>query len=303
MNSQFFFRGNLRPPYRAFTLVELLVVIAIIGVLVALLLPAVQAARESARRTECVNNLKQMGLALHNYADVNNSHFPVGSLDSGLHGLFTWMLPFIEQRNIYESLNLNTPGDGSPHRYTKIKAYVCPSYPFDSIVRNNPNTFMNGALTTYLGSGGWLSTTPGKITTSAYGDMPDNGMFGWRVYRNMAHVTDGLSNTLAIGEYVQRDRKGGEFAKPPGNVRAWILGDNGSDATYAFRVLQYPINAKVDRNADGIPFNHLPMGSHHPLGAQFVFGDGSVHFLRDNMSIALYRGYATVNGGESTGAP
>jgi prepilin-type processing-associated H-X9-DG protein len=93
------------------------------------------------------------------------------------------------------------------------------------------------------------------------------------------------------------------YAKPPGNVRAWILGDNGDEATYAFRVFEYPINAKVDRLADGIPFNHLPMGSHHPGGAQFVMGDGSVHFLRDNMRFALFRGLSTVAGGESTDFP
>ncbi len=288
-------------PAAGFTLVELLVVIAIIGVLVALLLPAVQSARESARRISCNNNLKQMGLALHNYADTFR-HFPVGSLDSSKHGLFTYMLPYLEQRNIYEdpALNLNGSGHGTPYRYISIKAYVCPSYPFDHVFRGNTNGYMNGAVTTYQGVGGWIANNGERITTSAaYGSKPHNGMFGWKFYRNLAEVTDGLSNSFAIGEFVQRDRKSGEFTKPPGNTRAWVLGDNGGGASYAFKVGEYPLNAKVDRNADGIPFNHLPFGSHHSNGAQFVYGDGSVHFATSNIAIAIYRAHCTVNNGES----
>jgi len=286
-----------------FTLVELLVVIAIIGVLVALLLPAVQSARESARRIACNNNLKQMGLALHNYADVYKQHFPVGSLDGSKHGLFTWMLPFIEQKNIYEdsAMNLTGSGQGTPFRYIVVKTYVCPSYPYEHLFRNKSDDFKNGALTTYQGVGGWLANQGEGVTKNAsYGDIPDNGIFGWKFYRNMANVTDGLSNTFAIGEFVHRDRKvGSGFDDPPGNTRAWIMGDNGAGASYAFRVLQYPLNAKLDRVADGIPFNHLPMGSYHKGGGQFVLGDGSVHFVRDNISLAIYQGYSTVAGGES----
>ena len=299
-------RSNSFPPRRlGFTLVELLVVIAIIGVLVALLLPAVQAARESSRRSACNNNLKQMGLALHNYADIYKQHFPAGSLDGSKHGLFTWILPFIEQKNIYEdpALNLNGSGQGTAFRYTQIKTYICPSYPYEHVFRNKSDDFKNGALTTYQGVGGWIANAGEKLLppTPTYGAMPDNGMFGWKFYRNLANVTDGLSNTFAIGEFVHRDRKvGSGFDDPPGNTRGWIMGDNGAGASYAFRVLQYPLNAKLDRVADGIDFNHLPMGSYHPGGGQFVYGDGSVHFVPSNIALTVYKAYATVANGEST---
>ncbi len=284
-----------------FTLVELLVVIAIIGILVALLLPAVQSAREAARRAECTNNLRQMGLALHNYADVYK-HFPVGSQDSSKHGLFTYMLPYLEQNTIYENLNLSGSGHSDPYRYTVIKAYVCPSYPYDKVVRGNSNTYMNGAMTTYLGTAGWW-TGPGQGEPSSYGDMPNNGLFGWKFHRMVSQVSDGLSNTFAIGEYVHRDHKGGAYTQPPGNVRGWILGDNGSEATYAFRALEFALNAKVDRQADGIPFNHLPMGSYHPNGANFVMADGSVHYIPDNVSFSVYQALGTSHAGESVQVP
>jgi prepilin-type N-terminal cleavage/methylation domain-containing protein len=297
---------QVRPP-AGFTLVELLVVIAIIGVLVALLLPAVQSARESARRISCNNNLKQMGLALHNYADVNRQHFPAGSLDGSKHGLFTWMLPFIEQKNMYEdsAMNLSGGGQATAFRYIEVKTYICPSYPYDHVFRNKSDDFKNGALTTYQGVGGWLANQGEAVVKNAtYGDVPNNGkfdgIFGWKFYREMANVTDGLSNTFAIGEFVHRDHKvGSGFDDPPGNTRGWIMGDNGAGASYAFRVLKHPLNAKLDRVADNVAFNHLPMGSYHKGGAQFLLGDGSVHFVRDNILLAIYQGCATVAAGES----
>ena len=119
----------VRPSRRAFTLVELLVVIAIIGILIALLLPAVQAARESARRSECTNHLKQLGLALHNYAGTYGEFLPPGSPDSLRHGLFTAMLPFLEHANIHDQIDLEGIPHDDPMRYTPIAEYTCPSFP------------------------------------------------------------------------------------------------------------------------------------------------------------------------------
>ncbi len=131
---------------RAFTLVELLVVIAIIGILIALLLPAVQAAREAARRSQCTNNLKQIGLAIHDYMDVCRTHFPPGSPGRTRHGFFSLILPFLEQTSVYKDLTLSGSAHSETHRYTEIPGYVCPSYPGDRIVRNHSNTIGDGSV-------------------------------------------------------------------------------------------------------------------------------------------------------------
>ena len=131
---------------RGFTLVELLVVIAIIGILVALLLPAVQAAREAARRTKCVNNLKQMGLAIHNYISAHRGEFPPGCPVSPnyppsprLQGLFSYILPFLEEKGIYDQLRLKNDVQSDlwnrMHRFTEISTYVCPSYPYPTLLK------------------------------------------------------------------------------------------------------------------------------------------------------------------------
>jgi prepilin-type processing-associated H-X9-DG protein len=142
-------------------------------------------------------------------------------------------------------------------------------------------------------------SAPIEVTSSGFGDMPHNGFFGYEFRRNQAHISDGLSNTLAIGEFVHRDRSAGRPYQPvPGNVRAWILGENGNKGIYAFKVCEIAPNTEVDRNYDGIPFNHLPMGSYHLGGTMFVFGDGSVRLLIDTIDFATYQAMATCNGNE-----
>ena len=298
-------KHTFRRPLHGFTLVELLVVIAIIGILIALLLPAVQAAREAARRMQCANNLKQIGLAMHNYAAANREYFPIGSPGQAKHGLFSTLLPYIEQRTVYDELDLT--GDtvdtfGEAHRYTVIPCYVCPSWPYPTSYTGNVNSLQDGAITTYQGVAGAYPTEPPFTATGGSGDIPENGIFDWAQARRMADVRDGLSNTLAMGEFVQIDRKSGtgtwNFAHPPGNVRPWILGGCSGKASYTFKVVEYPINAIVDRVIDDIPFNHLPMGSHHPGGANFLFADGSVHFLAESIGLETYQSLATCNGGE-----
>ena len=295
----------MRPSGRGFTLVELLVVIAIIGILIALLLPAVQAAREAARRMQCSNHLKQIGLGMHNYLTLHREYFPPGSPGSpARHGLFSYLLPFMEQSVVYDDLDLDGNTFTEPNRYTEIATYVCPSYPGETLVENHAQALRNGALTTYQGVGGVLRSGVEVTQSSAHGDMPHNGIFRWGKVCRISGVTDGLSNTLAAGEFIQKDSQG-QFSDHPGNVRAWILGSTDNDArgTYVFKVVEWPINAPVDRVADGVPYNHLPMGSKHPGGANFLVADGSVHFLSENMDLAAYQALATCDGEENVQVP
>lgn len=288
---------------RGFTLVELLVVITIIGILVALLLPAVQMAREAARRIKCANNLKQMGIALHTYQTLWDQHFPPGSPGPTRHGLFTQMLPYLEQGNIYDQLNLDGSTHSEAHRFTEIGFYICPSYPHPHVHKGDTNfDYQEGAMTNYQGVGGAILTEDQEVTTGSDGDMPKNGMFGWEFVRKERSIKDGLTNSLAIGEFVHIDHLGGSYAQPPGNVRGWIMGANSNKGTYAFKVAEHAPNTRIDRIANGVAFNHLPMGSYHPGVTLFVFADGSVHTLADSIQIVTYQALATVNEGEVVSA-
>ena len=298
---------------RGFTLVELLVVIAIIGILVAMLLPAVQAAREAARRMSCGNNLKQITLACHNYADSRTEHFPMGSGDNTHHGLFTLILPYIEQTALYDKCKIGTSGHGLTEvRYTVVEPYICPSWPFSKVFSQaSAPSYMKGAVTTYQGCAGSITkpisggstTSTFRVLANSFGDYPDNGTFRWIDPRPMRDMTDGLSNSLAFCEFVHRDTKDKNSQyydkNLPGNVRPWILGDNGDKASYAIKVVVYPVNANLDRAKDGIKFNHLPMGSFHPGGMQASAADGSVHFLGEYLNLDVYHALATCNGEEA----
>jgi prepilin-type processing-associated H-X9-DG protein len=181
-------------------LIELLVVIAIIAVLIALLLPAVQAAREAARRAQCVNNLKQIGLAIHNYHQTNDC-FPMGAASAQGQGNFNWqnhscmgmMLPFIEANGIYNGINFNmvsvggTPDVNYTARATQINSFLCPS---DGNAKNTDGT--NGRLNSYMASMG--TTAQNGYNTSS------TGLFAFNIAYGIRDITDGSSNTIAFGE-------------------------------------------------------------------------------------------------------
>ena len=297
-----------RSDRQGFTLVELLVVIAIIGILVALLLPAVQAARESARRTQCANNLKQMGLAIQNHASTHSGELPPGNPGRSLQGLFSYMLPFLEEENAFAQLDLDDENahhvaseEINPIRFLPVEAYYCPSFDSPQVFRSaGAGAYQLGAVTTYQGVGGVLNDQVGIRTQSVYGALPDNGGFGWEFRRRLSEVTDGTSHSLAIGEFVHRDKISGAYVEPPGNVRPWILGDNGDVGTYSLKVAELPPNIEIDRIADGVPFNHLPMGSFHPGITQFVLLDGGVITIQDGINLSVFQAMATVNGAEVT---
>jgi prepilin-type N-terminal cleavage/methylation domain-containing protein len=312
---------------QGFTLVELLVVIAIIGVLVALLLPAVQAARESARRIQCANNLKQQGLAIQNYMSANSDFLPVGY--EGVTGraganfnkvhLFTQMLQYLEQGNIYEQINFEytgAPWDNEPARNAVVDPYICPSWPDPAVMTSGLYDYQNGALVTYNGVGGALIdgidiNDPEQAVRSGFGAIPKNGVFqaelapkpspqrGFdfkgRPLRG-AEITDGQSQTFAVGEFVHRDFLATGWDQPPGNVRPWYLG-GFQNAPYSFKVIEFTPNVQVNRD-QGVQFNHLPFGSYHPEVTQFAFVDGSVHIVADSIDRQVYHQLATANQGD-----
>ncbi|MCA9210603.1 MAG: DUF1559 domain-containing protein [Planctomycetales bacterium] len=185
---------------KGFTLVELLVVIAIIGVLVAMLLPAVQAAREAARRSSCTNNVKQLALAFHNYHDTYKKfpayQYPVSGVNAWQgHGALTMILPFIEQNNIYDKVDFTKSWDNGVHsalRTTHIEAFKCPSdVPY-------PNQAYGG--TNYGVSGG------ARVNFYDTGSpTPASGVFVRRRETSMAEVLDGTSNTIMVAEFLHGD--------------------------------------------------------------------------------------------------
>lgn len=299
---------------RGFTLVELLVVIAIIGVLIALLLPAVQAAREAARRSQCTNNLKQMGLALHNYADTTREYFPISAWVKK-HGMFVHLLPFMEQETVYDKLDLTKSPYSDPLRgKVVISTYVCPSYPGQVVIDSSSvDSWFRGAMRTYDGVGGRLTDkdgaaypvmkVPGNTPCTSSGDLPMNGIFGMGFSRRMCDVTDGLSNTLAIGEFVHTDdsRTDRSWAS---NLRDWMFGGDSSCGNMSVKALVWPINAKVNRGAPHkVLYHYLPMGSYHPGGASFLLGDGSVRFLSETIEMETYLSLGSCDGREAVQSP
>lgn len=198
---------------RAFTLVELLVVIAIIGVLVALLLPAVQAAREAARRMSCGNNLKQIALGLHNYHDVHKSFPPDAIWHGNRRGTtatmgdqrnYTWitlLLPFIEQSALHSQINFNLPAlnefdriqvDGEPARGLMLEVLQCPS---DFYWDQAPRGF---GTTSYAGNGGW------DHHRRKHGDIARAGVFPLYDPVRISDITDGTTNTFMVSETTTR---------------------------------------------------------------------------------------------------
>ncbi len=161
--------------------------------------------------------------------------------------------------------------------------------------------YSQGALKTYQGIGGALISNPQlQVDTSGYGSLPNNGCFGWGFSRKFREITDGLSNTLMLGEYVHFDCPNGACEPYPGQIRPRAVVSEGAYANYSFKVVVNIINSPLARVADSIPFNYLAMGSFHPQGAQFAFADGSVQFLVEDMNLLTYQQLSTVSGNEVT---
>jgi prepilin-type processing-associated H-X9-DG protein len=300
------------------------VVIAIIAVLISLLLPAVQSAREAARRIQCVNNEKQIGLAMHNYVSSNNvlpaaeMQF-LGLANGSNFSAMSQALAFIEQANLYNAINFSlfdVDPANSTVMVTNISGLICPSDTY------NPSpTF--GAQTNYMADMGsgivWQSSLFAPNTTLP----PPNGVFYGNSATRFAEITDGLSNTGFFGKRIVGDGTTGiispiadvffDHGAPltPDDAMAQCLAINIYDpANQLPMIMGVPwvdgqhitlhVTTPNTRSCGFFTVNRavMPASSRHPGGTNMLFGDGSVKFIKDSVSLQTYRALGTRAGGE-----
>lgn len=306
-----------RPRNRsAFTLVELLVVIAIIGVLVALLLPAVQSAREAARRMQCGNQLRQVGLAVVTYYEVNKA-LPgsISYVDEGPEagqyvangrGWIVSILPQLEQQPLYDQFDLSAPFGGAsglrarvnlPLVQTKLSVLACPS-DATALELTEQQWQWKGtpiAVTSYKGvmgdsMMGQATAFPDATPYCNSGTYECSGLF-WRTSMQWPHrdtdMLDGWSNTMVAGEDSTEHNW----------HAAWSFSNGDTSSTYA------PLNFLPNPPAPETWWEMRGFRSLHPGGAYFVFGDDSVRFLSESIDIKTYRALSTRNLGEVVSIP
>ncbi|MGA2619949.1 MAG: DUF1559 domain-containing protein [Thermoguttaceae bacterium] len=301
----------------AFTLVEMLVVIVLIGVMAGMLLPAVQGAREAARRTSCTNNLKQLALAMHKYESASGG-FPAimmypyaGTIDSG------WMpclLPHLEQPDLYthyrRDLNWYDPLNQTAVA-TRVKVFECPSSPVINRVAAGTGAApwatvsWQAATTDYAGSGGLCSILqPGYVPDTV--DTLNCGAIGLNHNRKMSEIPDGTSNTLLINEMAGRPIN---YANGTGDPTSTLLSSNlnicGAWAApnyMGFRGFTY--DGTVQPGPCGINAANGKGGiySFHPSGANAALADASVQFLNQDMDIYVLIAMVTRDGHETLDA-
>ncbi len=305
-------------PLHGFTLVELLVVIAIIGILVALLLPSIQAAREAARRAQCTNNLKQISLGLHGFHDTYGALPATGTSFNEV----SWhihILPWIEEKNTYENL-FKAVKTSKPHTYwadfpdlslTRIPIYLCPSSEalygsFSEIVGS-----LQRYTTHYYGVMGPKGINPatgkdykfepfgtcgGRAQQGAFkscNDWSDRSITGY----SFRKITDGTSKTFLLGEISWVDPfKKTMFETWSGGYRSWTQGCMTAGLNYwhcGSKNVSLPINTHSDAVLNDVPF-----GSQHPGGTHFALCDGSVRFVQQDINFGTYKSLASRDGDE-----
>src|SRR5262245_32647791 len=306
---------------RGFTLIELLVVIAIIGVLIGLLLPAVQQVRTAAARVQCANNLKQIALAAHNYHG-DHGQFPVGvrlpvfvgDRPTGGTNLWVGLLPYFEQDNLYKQWDdydnrNNVAGGRNATQARVIKLLVCPSDLLpEPVVESTPTATPPWAwgfygLTSYGGNAGKRSFHPGNPPD--FPRLTRDGIFFLDTCIRLADITDGSSNTLLFGERFHRDpefdRLKAVFFPLNGPLAGWgkwgfVARGIGNVTLHSARPINYQVPLGGDYSA--VEDRFCTFGSGHPGGANFAFADGSVRFLSDSTPLPTLQALSTRAGGE-----
>jgi prepilin-type processing-associated H-X9-DG protein len=311
-------RDMKRRAAKGITLIEVLLVIAIVGTMVALLLPGIQAARESARRTSCLNNLKQIGIGIANHQSARKV-YPPGAIwerwvepeaERRRHGsMLVHLLPYIEHQALYDAFDFEQkeidfevfPGTNTPIASQIVEAYVCPSDShngiFDGPGNDHNQYFVGRAVHNYAASNGptGVYDNPNCSCKTPYDkryelapiDNEKNfaGPFTrLGVSTKPSQITDGLSKTIFVGE-----------VRVPCSVHAqsgWAYTNNGNGYCTTLIAINYDSCSDSAPNACNRPCTwntDVGFKSAHPGGAQFLFGDGSVHFLNEAIDYQLYQ--------------
>jgi len=314
----FFFLTTLRKPAvtlqtcqrkrcRAFTLIELLVVIAIIAILIGLLLPAVQKVREAAARTKCTNNLKQLGLALHNYHDQNNKLPPGGQEATPLTSWIVLILPNAEQGPLYNQYTLTKNYNDAanlPVGNVAVPILACPSG--SQSLSGNGSEAANGQTnfsTHYYGNMGPTGTATISGTTFTYTTTSAGGNSAYSnngvlvdskvPQARLTDIKDGTSNTIMVFERSNNEPAG------TNSYRSWIRGCSGGCG--AAKNITYAMNSTNYNGSNN--FNDISAGSQHNGGANFLMGDGTVRFVSQTVDMNAYLAAASRNGGETLSLP
>jgi prepilin-type N-terminal cleavage/methylation domain-containing protein/prepilin-type processing-associated H-X9-DG protein len=345
---------------RAFTLIEVLVVIAVITVLIALLLPAVQSAREAGRRAQCLNNLKQMGLAIANY-ETTSGAYPVGAISyyepynaavtplltpkARQHTMFSFLLPHLDQSPLFNAINFSVssyddpvfaaPGGtmNSTAFLTRLSVYICPSDASQISQASGTTAYSQCSYAGMVGTNNLPEFNFGFPPCCGVNsiEIEPNGVFGKNFTISLSQVTDGTSSTIFIGEmsrfkndpepYFNEWNRQGNFSSSVPALAAMLVTRPQVLATSVPRInadLQVPSKPSGGALNYGSgppygPFNwqhnpamldkgQLGFRSQHPGGANFLFGDGSVKFLKETMDLMTYRYLSTKDGQEPISA-
>jgi prepilin-type N-terminal cleavage/methylation domain-containing protein/prepilin-type processing-associated H-X9-DG protein len=328
--------NKLRMP-RGFTLVELLAVTAIVGILIAILLPAVQAARETSRRIHCLNQLRQLAIATQSFESIHRkfppgveqANFPDPPVYRGT-SLFVYLLPYFEEGNAGQAWNFTNPETNAAGGQDALTAkslaiLLCPS----DLLEQNPVEHYRAyyALTSYGGNGGVRSYFPSEATTDGIFHTTGPAAEPKKHQRQVRgrDIADGASNTLLFGERNHTDRNFELFAElgwtqsfktwgwwaPSGGRKAIGHVTLSAHVPINFSISFTPANAdQADPPAvDGVSFAHYAnqricaFGSNHPGGANFAFADGSCVFLSEALALKVLQGLATRAGAEIINAP